>query len=111
MVLQLHVTGHIGQDATVTNTNGKSVVNFSVAHTESYKNSEGVKVDKTTWVNCSYWDAEKVAPYLKKGTIVQLQGTPAAVAYTSKNGENRADLRLTVQLLKLISSPPKEAEK
>lgn len=110
MVLQLHVIGHIGQDATVSNTNGKDVVNFSVAHTESYKNAQGVKVEKTTWVSCSYWDGAKVAPYLKKGTIVHLLGTPTVVPYTSKAGENKADLRLSVQVLKLISSPTPAAQ-
>ena len=40
-MIKMQVIGHLGQDATVNNVNGKSVINFSVAHSEKYKNKDG----------------------------------------------------------------------
>ena len=54
-MLKLQLIGNLGQDAVVNNVGGKNVINFSVAHTEKYKNSEGTEVSKTTWVSCAYW--------------------------------------------------------
>lgn len=66
-MIKLQVIGHLGQDATVNNVNGKSVINFSVAHSEKYKNKDGVEVNKSIWVSAAYWtDKINVAMYLKK---------------------------------------------
>lgn len=105
MELQMHVIGHIGQDATANQVNGKTVLNFSVAHTERWTNAQGVKNEKTTWVDCSMWERDNLAPYLKAGTLVSLHGTPEATAYSSKQGELRAALRCSVLRLKLLNAP------
>lgn len=55
----MQVIGHLGQDATVNNVNGKSVINFSVAHSEKYKNKEGLEVNKSIWVSAAYWTDRK----------------------------------------------------
>jgi single-strand DNA-binding protein len=66
-MIKMQVIGHLGQDATVNNVNGKSVINFSVAHSEKYKNKEGLEVNKSIWVSAAYWtDRTAIAPYLKK---------------------------------------------
>lgn len=101
----MQVIGHLGQDATVNNVNGKSVINFSVAHSEKYKNKEGVEVNKSTWVSAAYWtDRTAIAPYLKKGTQVYLEGVPEARTYTNKNNETLPQLNLRVISLNLLSS-------
>lgn len=108
-MLNATAIGHLGQDATINEVNGKKVVNFSIAHSESWKDSAGVKQEKTTWLTCSYWDGVNVAPYLKKGQQVYLTGTPSSVAYVSKGGEARADFRIQVLRLELIGSANKPA--
>ena len=103
MVLELKVIGNIGNDAIVSDTNGRKVVNFSVAHSESYKDANGVKVDKTTWVSCSYFaESTAIAPYLKKGTLVYVSGTPFARCYQDKNGTWVAQQNLRVVSIKLL---------
>ena len=68
-MIKLLVIGNLGKDAVVNNVNGKSVINFSVAHTEKYKDAQGNQKDRTVWVECAYWtDRTAIAPYLKKGT-------------------------------------------
>jgi single-strand DNA-binding protein len=104
-MIKMQVIGHLGQDATVNNVNGKSVINFSVAHSEKYKNKDGVEVNKSIWVSSAYWtDRINVAMYLKKGTQVYLEGVPDARTYTNKNNETLPQLSLRVTSLSLLSS-------
>jgi hypothetical protein len=66
-MIKLLVIGNLGKDAIVNNVNGKNVINFSVAHTEKYKDAQGNPKDRTVWVECAYWtDKTAIAPYLKK---------------------------------------------
>ena len=105
-MLKLQLIGNLGQDAVVNNVGGKNVINFSVAHTEKYKNSEGTEVSKTTWVSCAYW-SEKInlSNYLKKGTQVYLEGKPEAKTYLNdKTKETVAQLHARVTSLQLLSS-------
>jgi single-strand DNA-binding protein len=115
-MIKMQVIGHLGQDATVNNVNGKSVINFSVAHSEKYKNKEGLEVNKSIWVSAAYWtDRTAIAPYLKKGTQVYLEGVPEARTYTNKNNETLPQLNLRVISLNLLSSnkpaAPQESNK
>jgi len=108
-MIKLNVIGHIGNDALVNNVNGKLVINFNVAHSEKYKNNEGVQVNRTTWVNCAYWtERTGIAPYLKKGTQVYVEGQPDVRTYTTKEGVNGATLSLRVSSVQLLGSRPSE---
>ena len=76
-MIKLQVIGHLGRDAQVNNVNGKNVINFTVAHSERFKDAQGNQKDRTIWVDCAYWtDRTAVAPYLKKGTQVYAEGQP-----------------------------------
>jgi single-strand DNA-binding protein len=103
-MLKLLVIGNLGKDATITNVNGKNVVHFSVAHTEKYKDVQGVLIEKTTWVECSYWTERAIAPYLKKGTQVYAEGTPDVISYTTQDGRVGATLRLRVASVQLLAT-------
>ena len=66
-MIKLQVIGHLGKDAVVNTVNGRSVINFNMAHSEKYKDAQGVQKDRTIWVDCAYWtDRTAIAPYLKK---------------------------------------------
>lgn len=107
----MQVIGHLGQDATVNTVNGKTVINFSVAHSEKYKNKDGVEIDKSVWVSAAYWtDRVNVALYLKKGTQVYLEGSPEAKTYTNKNNEVIPQLQIRVAALNLLSSSKTQVE-
>jgi single-strand DNA-binding protein len=104
-MIKMQCIGFLGQDATVNNVNGKSVINFSVAHSEKYKNKDGVEVNKSIWVSAAYWtDRTAIAPYLKKGTQLYLEGVPEAKTYTNKNNETLPQLNVRVISLTLLSS-------
>jgi single-strand DNA-binding protein len=102
-MIKLQIIGNLGADCIQKEINGKTVINFNVAHSEKFKDAQGNQKERTTWVNCAYWtDRTAVAQYLTKGRTVYAEGTPEAEAYTNKDGQPAATLRmrvLTVQLL------------
>jgi single-strand DNA-binding protein len=102
-MIKLLVIGNLGKDCVTREVNGKNVMNFNVAHSEKYKDNTGNLVEKTTWVECSYWsDRVAIAPYLKKGTTVYVEGTPEVRAYTTNDGRQGASLQLRVLNIQLV---------
>lgn len=102
-MIKLQIIGNLGKDCIVKEINGKHVINFSVAHTERFKDSQGNQKERTTWVECAYWtDRTAIAPYLTKGTSVYAEGSPEADAYTNKEGQAAATLRMRVQNVQLL---------
>ena len=104
-MIKLQIVGNLGKDCIVKEVNGKNVINFSVAHTEKFKDSQGNPKERTTWVECAYWtDRTAVAPYLKKGQLVYAEGSPEADGYMNKENQAAATLRMRVQNLQLLGS-------
>lgn len=108
-MIKLQVIGNLGKDAVLNNVNGKNVINFTVAHTERFKDAQGNQKDRTTWVDCAYWtDRTGIAPYLKKGTQVYVEGAPDVRTYTTQDGRNGASLTLRVLSVQLLGSKSSE---
>jgi single-strand DNA-binding protein len=104
-MIKLQIIGNLGKDAVVNTVNGKNVINFSVAHTEKFKDSSGIQKDKTIWVDCAYWtDRTGIAPYLKKGTQVYADGTPDLRTYQTKEGTTGTSLSLRVLTVQLVGN-------
>jgi single-strand DNA-binding protein len=104
-MIKLQVIGNLGKDCVTNAVNGKNVINFSVAHTEKFKDAQGNQKDKTIWVDCAYWtDRTGIAPYLKKGTQVYAEGTPELRTYPKNDGTTGVSLTLRVQSVQLLGS-------
>jgi single-strand DNA-binding protein len=104
-MIKLQVIGNLGKDCVTNTVNGKNVINFNVAHTEKFKDSQGNQKDKTIWVECAYWtDRTGIAPYLKKGTQVYAEGTPEVRTYTKTDGTAGTSLTLRVVSVQLLGS-------
>jgi len=102
-MIKMQVIGNLGKDCVVNTVNGKNVINFTVAHTEKYRDSQGNNQEKTTWVDCAYWtDRTAVAPYLQKGTQVFVEGAPEVRSYTRNDGTAGASLSLRVKEVQLL---------
>jgi len=108
-MIKLQIIGNLGKDCIVKEVNGKNVINFSVAHTERYKDSQGNQKERTTWVECAYWtERTAVAQYLTKGRTVYAEGSPEADAYSNKEGQPAATLRMRVQNVQLLGNSSNE---
>jgi single-strand DNA-binding protein len=102
-MIKMQIIGNLGKDCVVNTVNGKNVINFTVAHTEKYKDSQGNQQEKTTWVDCAYWtDRTAVAQYLTKGKQVYAEGTPELKTYQKNDGTPGASLSLRVREVQLL---------
>ncbi|MGC4038823.1 MAG: single-stranded DNA-binding protein [Chitinophagaceae bacterium] len=86
-MIKMQVIGNLGKDCVVNTVNGKNVINFTIAHTEKYRDSQGNNQEKTTWVDCAYWtDRTAISPYLTKGKQVFVEGQPEVRSFTRQDG-------------------------
>lgn len=84
--------GRLGKDPEVRHLeNGTPVANFSIATTESYKDKLGNKVEKTEWHNIVMWRglAEVAEKYLKKGSLVNIEGKIQSREWTDNDNVTR----------------------
>jgi single-strand DNA-binding protein len=102
-MIKMQIIGNLGKDCVVNTVNGKNVINFTVAHTEKYKDSQGNSQEKTTWVDCAYWtDKTAVAQYLTKGKQVFVEGQPEARSFQRNDGTPGSSLSLRVREIQLL---------
>ena len=99
--------GNLGQDPEIKKTDkGKSVARFTLATTDSYRNSEGQKVEDTTWHNIVAWNglAEIATKFLKKGKEVAVEGRIAHRAYEDKEGVQKYFTEIVLSDILLLRS-------
>lgn len=102
-MLKSQLIGYLGRDAVMHQYQTDNCLNFSVAHTDKYKDN-GVLKERTTWVSCSWWVDNKspVGQYLKKGTLVYLEGYPEAKMWENQDGKKTCGLTIRVVKLELL---------
>ena len=84
--------GNLGQDPEIkTLESGKKVAHFRLATKDGFKNSDGQRIQETTWHNIVAWNglADTASKYLKKGKEVALEGRIVYRTYEDKNGATR----------------------
>lgn len=102
-MIKLNAIGFLGKDAQVNNTNGKSVINFNVAHSEKWTGQDGQQQQRTLWLQCSFWtEKTAVAQYLKKGTQVYIEGIPDVRTFQGQDGQTQANLTVRINSVQLL---------
>lgn len=89
--------GYLGSDAEVkTLGNGRSVVNYRIAHTRRFKGGDGQPRDETTWMTVVDWkpSASALAKYLTKGRSIKVIGRLQSREYEDKNGNKRTSIEI-----------------
>ncbi len=84
--------GHLGKDPEVRHLDGNNVVaNFPIATSESYTTREGNRVEQTEWHNIVLWKrlAEIAEKYIKKGSLVYIEGRLRTRNWDDKDGNKR----------------------
>lgn len=89
---------------------GKNVANFSVATSDSYKNSAGEKIIDTQWHQIVAWGplAEIADKYLHKGGEVALQGRLTHRSYDGPDGIKRYISEVVADEILLMGKPQNE---
>jgi len=107
-IFETRLIGNIGKDAMVkTMDKGVVAINFPVAHNKNWRDKRtGEQRTKTTWVNCTIWKKEganmRILDFLKKGTLVEICGTPFAKGYIQEDNSVKTEIRLNVSKTNIL---------
>ena len=97
--------GRLGRDPEVRHMpNGEAVCNFSIATSETWKDQSGQKQERTEWHNITLYRrmAEVAGQYLKKGSLVYIEGRIQSRKYTDKNGIERTAYEIIGSEMKML---------
>jgi len=107
------VLGNLGKDPEVRFLpNGDAVCNFSLATTESWKDKDGQKLDKTEWHNIVLFRklAEIAGEYLKKGRPVYIEGRLQTRKWKDKEGADRYTTEIVADQMQMLGSKEEARE-
>ena len=105
MLNKVTLIGHLGKDPiTRYMPNDDAVCNFSIATSESWKDAQGNKQTRTEWHAVTLYRklAEIAAQYLKKGSLIYLEGKIQSRKYTDKQGIERTAYEIIGDELKML---------
>ena len=97
--------GNLGRDPEVRYMpNGEAVCNFSIATSETWKDQHGQKQERTEWHNITLYRrmAEVAGQYLKKGSLVYIEGRIQSRKYTGKDGIERTAYEIIGSEMKML---------
>ena len=89
---KVQLIGRLGQNPEIrTFDNGKVMAKFSLATTDSYKDSSGKKITETQWHNITVWGpmAKTAEKFLLKGSEVAVEGKLVHRAWDDKDGKKK----------------------
>lgn len=84
--------GNLGKDPEIQNFDkGALLAKFPLATTETFKDKNGQRQDKTEWHNIVIWGtlAEVAQKYLRKGMMVYVEGRIQSRQYEDKEGNKK----------------------
>lgn len=84
--------GNLGKDPEIQNFDkGALLAKFPLATTETFKDKNGQRQDKTEWHNIVVWGtlAEVAQKYLRKGMMVYVEGRIQSRQYEDKDGNKK----------------------
>jgi single-strand DNA-binding protein len=100
--------GHLGNDPERRETaSGQTVVNFTVATSEGFKDSSGNLQERTEWHRIVVWGklADICSQYLKKGRQVYLEGRLQTRSWDdSKTGEKKYTTEIVCSDMQMLGS-------
>ncbi len=101
------LVGRLGRDPETRFTSaGQAVCNFSVATDETYKDRNGERQKRTEWHKIVVWgrQAEIAQQYLKKGSLVYLEGRIQSRQWDDKEGQKRTSFEIVANNFRMLGS-------
>jgi len=101
--------GHLGKDPEVRRLEtGAVVANFSLATTEAYKDKSGNRVEQTEWHNIVCWRklGEIAEKYLKKGSLIYVEGKIRTRNYTDKDNQKKYFTEIIADSFTMLDRKP-----
>ncbi|UTV80097.1 single-stranded DNA-binding protein [Acidithiobacillus sp. YTS05] len=104
-VCKVILFGHLGRDPEMRYLpDGTAVATLNIATTETYKDRDGNRQDRTEWHRAVLWarQAEIAGEYLRKGSQVYIEGRIQTRKWTDKEGQERYTTEIRGDRLQLI---------
>src|SRR5579859_7809290 len=104
-VNKVMLVGRLGRDPETRYTSGgQAVANFSVATDESYKDRNGERQKRTEWHKIVVWgkQAEIAQQYLKKGSLVFIEGRIQSREWQDKEGQRRTSFEIVANNFRML---------
>ncbi len=104
-VNRVTLIGNLGKDPEVRYmANGDAVANVTVATTDTWKDKEGQKQEKTEWHRVTFYRklAEIVEKYLNKGSAIYIEGRLETRKWTDKQGNERYTTEVIASEMKML---------
>lgn len=101
--------GNLGKDPeTRYMPNGDPVTTITLATTDTWKDKNGAKQEKTEWHRIIFYRklAEIVGEYLKKGRSIYVEGRLETKKWTDKAGIERYTTQIVADTMQMLGSNP-----
>src|ERR1700674_2439902 len=101
------LVGRLGRDPETRFTGGgQAVANFSLATDETYKDKNGERQKRTEWHKITVWgkQAEIAQQYLKKGSLVYVEGRIQTREWQDKEGQKRTSFEIVANNFRMLGS-------
>ena len=101
------LVGRLGKDPeTRYMPNGEAVTNCTLATSENWKDKAGEKQEKTEWHNLTFYRrlAEIAGEYLKKGSMIYVEGKLATRKWQDKEGKERNTTEIVADRMQMLGS-------
>ncbi|MHB8251141.1 MULTISPECIES: single-stranded DNA-binding protein [Acidithiobacillus] len=99
--------GHLGRDPEMRyQPSGGAIANFSIATSETFKDKEGNKQERTEWHRVVLFGrtAEIAGEYLRKGSMAYVEGRLQTRKWTDKDGQERYTTEIVGDRLQLVGA-------
>jgi len=110
MVNKVQLLGRLGKDPVVKHfSNDNAIAEFSLATDDSYRDKEGKIIEQTDWHNIKIPTkrlSEVAEKYLKKGSLIFLEGKIKTRAWDDKDGNKRYTTEIVVDTFKMLDKKP-----
>jgi single-strand DNA-binding protein len=106
------LVGRLGRDPETRYTGGgQAVANFSVATDESYKDKNGERQKRTEWHKIVVWgkQAEIAQQYLKKGSLIFIEGRIQSREWQDKEGQKRTSFEIVANNFRMLGGRAESA--
>jgi single-strand DNA-binding protein len=99
------LVGRLGRDPETRYTSGgQAVCNFTLATDEVYKDRAGERQKRTEWHRIVAWSklAEICQQYLKKGSLVFIEGRIQSRQWDDREGNKRTTVEIVANTMKML---------
>ena len=102
--------GRLTKDVETKNVNGTTCGRFSIANNDSYVSKSGEKKENASFFDVIVWgkQAENCAKYIKKGSMVAIEGRLNQNRWTDNNNQSRSKIEIIANSIQFLDSKSAE---